>query len=1249
VKKLVILLIIILSFNFVNAQNFTDTIKWQNPVRVENAEKSFSHLFFDGATFNKTADVVPVYHKIISIPLNNDVSEIYFEGTKTINVNQDESKLLQGIFIEKNIKINYYTTNSGNKNYLIVEFVPIKRVSTDNYEKITSFTINYKLKAKEKSVNSNSYASHSVLKDGKWLKVAVNTDGLYKITFDELNEYGVTSSDGVKVYGGYHAVLPEIFTEVVTDDLQELAIYIEKGSDGVFNSGDYIIFFGQGPNVWNFDGVSSFRHLLNNYSSYNYYFITTGSPKLIQTVNSLPESSANQTANNFIDFKFHELETENLIHSGKLFVGEKFIPTFNNYSFNFNFPNIDTDEDVNVYGSFVAKSTMQSTFSLSVGSNSQSVYLNPTASSSYTYAAKNTLDWVFKPSSNSVNLSITYNNDASAPESMAWLDYIGVVAKRKLSFYDNSMIFRNYDVIGIGNITKFNLTNCNSGLALWDITNPYEINNINYNISGSELDFVAETDTLKTYVIFNGSSYISPVSVQTIDNQDLHGIENHDYIILSHPDFTSYANQLADIHRTHDGMSVKVIDPAIIYNEFSSGKPDIAAIRNFLKMIHDRTADEYPKYLLLFGDGSFDNRTPIINGNSNFILTYESEQSLSSTSSYVSDDYYGMLEDGANMITGILNVGVGRFTVQTTAESDQMLNKIRNYISSNAYGNWRNMLTFIGDDGDGNLHTNQSDELATGVYSSFPVYNIEKIYFDAYPQVSTPSGERYPDVNSAFKERMERGALILNYTGHGNELGLAHERILAINDVLAWKNFNTLPLFFTATCEFSRWDDKTRTTAGEYVFLNPSGGGIGLLTTTRLVYATQNFVLSKAFYENTFGLTDFRLGDMARITKNLSGSSVNKRNFSLIGDPALKLAYPEYNIVATSVNSSNFPTIDTLKAMQKVTITGEIHDDSDNLLDFDGIVYPIVYDKFKTITTLGNGDNTSIDFQDQSSVLFKGKASVKDGKFSFTFIVPKDIAYNYGYGKLSFYANNSSNDARGYNAEIIIGGSSDSINADNKGPEIELYLNNEQFVSGGLTDEEPILLSNLFDESGINTVGNGIGHDLTAVLDENTSETIILNDFYESKTDDFQKGALNYQLSKLANGSHTLKLKAWDVFNNSSEAYIDFVVSESANLALDHIFNYPNPFTTNTDFYFDHNMPNSHLDVMINIFTVSGKSVKTLEADMNPTGYRSDPINWNGLDDYGDKIGKGVYIYKLTVRTDTGEEVTEYEKLVLLR
>ncbi len=1247
-KKFAFISFIILNYIIVYSQNIQDTILWKTPSKISQNETQLIHFNFQRAVFQKAGDIIPMYQKKIKIATNTEVSEIRMANINYLPLTKEEKKLLEKILISK-LKIKQSIESAKNKDYLIISFIPIIRTNSGEIKKISSFEITYKETAS--SVNKNKshiYANNSVLASGTWIKVGIKSNGIYKITYDELSTYGVTDKSGVKVFTNYNAVLPEIFHNVTSDDLKEVAIEIHKGSDGIFNSGDYILFFAKGPNNWtpNYT-TNTFKHSLHNYSNTNYYYITSGAPTEIQSINTLPESDATDEVSNFNDFKFHELESTNLIRSGKMFVGEHFIPTYNNYKINFDFSNIDASATTTVTGVFVGKSSQLSNFKLKFGSLSKTVSISSTSSSGYIYAKKSNFTWAFTTGNSAINLDITYNSSSSDMKSEAWLDYIEVNTKRKLIFSGN-MLFRNISTVGVGRITKYNLSSMSSNNKIWEVTNIYKPQNIIYNINGSNANFVVNSDTLREFIVFNGN-YKTPNSFAPVQNQNLHALGNIDMIIIAHPNFNSDANTLANLHSVEDNLSVKVINPTQIYNEFSSGKPDISAIRNFIKMLYDRSNKTYPKYLLLYGDGSYDNKTPISSGNTNYILTYQSQESLNSTGSYVSDDFYGLLDDGESVTSGLVDVGIGRIPVNSASQSAGIINKIKQYIDKSSFGNWRNEIAFIADDEDNKLHMEQADDLSDIVKTNEPVYNLNKIYLDAYEEVSTPAGDRYPDVNKAFSNTMEKGALIINYTGHGNELGLAHERILSINEINSWKNFKTLPLFITATCEFSRWDDNTRISAGEYVFLNPNGGGIAMLTTTRLVYASQNFILNEAFYQHTFGNRNYRFGDLVRITKNNAGTSTNKRNFSLLGDPALKLPYADYNVITTKVNNTALPNIDTLKALTKIEVEGEVINFNKALSNYNGIVYPTIFDKYKTVTTLGNGGKEPFVFSIQKNIIFKGKATVKEGKFKFSFIVPKDIAYNYGNGKISYYAYNNENDASGYNSDIIIGGANDNPDIDDKGPDITLFLNDNNFVYGGLTNETPILISDLFDESGINTVGNGIGHDISAIIDKNTSNSINLNEFYESETDNYKKGSLRYQLSKLPVGNHSLSVKAWDVYNNSSEEYIEFVVAESVSLALKHIYNYPNPFSTNTDFYFDHNMPNVNLNVTISIFTISGKLVKTLQTSMTTTGYRSNPINWNGLDDYGDQLAKGVYIYKLAVKSNDGETVEKIEKLVIIK
>ncbi|MBK9671540.1 MAG: type IX secretion system sortase PorU [Bacteroidetes bacterium] len=554
------------------------------------------------------------------------------------------------------------------------------------------------------------------------------------------------------------------------------------------------------------------------------------------------------------------------------------------------------------------------------------------------------------------------------------------------------------------------------------------------------------------------------------------------------------------------------------------------------------------------------------------------------------------------------------------------------------------------------IHVSDAETISTFVDTNYRNINIDKIYFDAFKQMSTAGGQRYPDVTAAINQRIDNGALIMNYTGHGGETGWAHERVIDISTINDWGNVKKLPLFVTATCEFSRYDDPARTSAGEDVLLNPNGGGIGLLTTTRLVYSNPNFVLNYNFYKNAFkpiagGMP--RLGDIAKVTKNssVSSASTNHRNFTLLGDPALKLAYPKESVVTSTLNTQSISVnADTVKALSKITITGYIQDiNGAKMSSFNGLIYPTVFDKSKIVTTQGNdSDSPKKNFRLQKSIVYKGKVSVINGDFSFTFVVPKDIALNFGKGRLSYYADNGETDASGNNENFIIGGVSSAINSDNEGPQVQLYLNNDKFINGGITNENPVLYAKVQDDNGINTVGNGIGHDIVSMLDLSSDKTYVLNDYYQAELDSYQKGTIRYQLSNLAEGKHDLSLKVWDTYNNSSVARTEFVVSKSARLALQRIFNYPNPFTTSTNFYFQHNQADNGMNVQIQIFTVSGKLIKTIEQFVRTEGFTSESIHWDGLDDFGDKIGKGVYVYRLKAIDSTGGIADKFEKLVIL-
>lgn len=1263
-KKFLIFLAVALSFSDCFSQNlsYSRSINWDQKIVKNNLENNYI-LYFQGADYINDTLLIPYYYEKFALNNGENISNLSIINTEFIDYKTDR-KIIGSDYVNSSIKPYYKIVTERKKNYLVIYFLPYINNSTGQLSLLKNFDISYNVgKSSVIAKNNKNYSANSVLQTGKWYKIKLKTNGIYKMTYDEIISMGLTDiSDGVRIFGNGGEILPVNNSDFRYDDLIENSIYINKGSDAVFNSGDYILFYGCSPDRWIYNqSLKRYTHSLHLYSDYTYYYMTAGSPKTISSLGT-PVNPVTDYVSSYDNYKYHEVETSNLIKSGSQWFGEHF-DVYTDYDFSFSFVNLITSVPVKIRTGVAARSASASSFNITA--NTQAVYSIIVSSvnlTSYTgaYAAYDSDTANFLFSSETIPVNISYSKPNS--DSEGWLDYIEMNARCNLAHSGSQLLFRDIKSVGAGRVAEFSISNASASVHAWDVTNPVNPRNINLTNSGSVSSFVAETDSLRQFIAFDGTSYYTPEIVGEVANQNLHALSDQDMIIISHPDFLSFANQLASLHSSNDGLSVAVVTPGQVYNEFSSGSPDVSAVKYFMKMLYDKagTDDEMPQYLMLFGDGSYDNRSSATS-NTNYVLTYQSAQSLLPTSSYVTDDYYGLLDDDEGGVDGDLDIGIGRLPVKTIEEARDAVNKISHYVDPSTFGDWRNYLCFIGDDEDGNQHMDQADNLATKVDTAYPVFNIEKIFLDAYAQESTPAGQRYPDVNRAITERINRGALIINYTGHGNEVGWAHEQILGVNDILSWNNYDHLPVFITATCEFGRFDDYERTSAAELIWLNPEGGGIALLTTTRLVYSTPNYILNDAFYDYAFEKnTDneyLRLGDLMRLTKVNGGTGTNKLNFTLLGDPALKLAIPQENVTTLKINDivvSGLP--DTLKALSKVTVTGQIENFSgQKLSDYNGILYPTIFDKKDSITTLSNDGYTSFIFNVQKNILYKGKASIKNGEFVFSFIVPKDISYRIGYGKISYYAENYSAsvspfyDAHGYNKNIIIGGSSDLIVADNDGPEIKLFMNDSNFAYGGITDENPLFIAKLFDDNGINTVGNGIGHDITGVMDANTNSTYIFNDFYESDIDSYQSGEVKYNYSDLDEGIHNIKLKVWDVYNNSSEETIEFIVAESSELALNHIFNYPNPFTTSTGFYFDHNQPNTDLEVLIQIFTVSGKVVKTIDTTINSDGYRSDPVPWDGLDEYGDKIGRGVYIYRLKVRSPNGNIVDKFEKLVILK
>ena len=1274
-KKTILFTLLFFSFLCTNAQNKTlsRTILWENPkivshyydIKQKNINKT-TFLSFDNANYYDHENLLPYYFELIETTSDHVQLKIVNVSYKTLS-NNELKTIKNKNNIRSKLEYSYAISKKRNQHYIQFNLLPLrKNPNTGHLEKIESFDISIEespvKNAKIKSVN---YKNESVLKSGKWVKLKISDDGIYKISYSQIQDLGFSNPEDVKIYGNNYGLLPISNTEITPDDLTNNSIYFEKGSDGIFNSGDYILFFAKGPDQWFYDETNNFYYCNKHiYSKSNYIFLTTdvGSTNNINTSTS-PTGLVDYTLSSFTDFAHHEIESENLIESGQLWLGEHFdIST--DYRIDFNFANLIKTKPVKIKTSLVARSGLSSSFTIKSGStpiDDPTITIGSVNLSSYTstYALQNISNSTFNSNSDNISINIKYNKPSSSSE--GWLDFITLNAERELELNNNQLYFSYYNNTASNQIIEFQIQNANSNTKIWDVTTSTQVKNLNKTELSSNsisVKLIAQPG-LNWYFAFNEDyDYKTAEFINSVANQNLHAINHKDMIIVSHPDFLAQANEIASIHELNDNLSSIVVTPNQIYNEFSSGTPDASAIRNFVRMIYNRpSTSDTLKYLLFVGDGSYDHKSNSAE-NTNFIVCYQSKNSLTPTASFVTDDFFGLLDETDNVEadnSGLVDIGIGRLPVSTSLQAQQMVDKIKTYANTNTKGNWLNSICFVGDDEDNNIHMRDADKLATFVDTTYPFFFINKIYLDAFPQESSASAESYPEVTRLINDQINNGVLIFNYTGHGGENGLAHERILSVSDINSWINSDKLSIFVTATCEFSRFDNPQFTSAGELVLLNPNGGSIALFSTTRLVYSSPNYVLNSNFFKYVFEKDhkgkNRALGDIIRLAKNASGTANNKRNFTLLGDPALKIPITEMRVITDSINGNNATLVtDTLKALSKVTIHGHI-ETLDNAIatNYNGTIYPIVLDKNKTITTLANDGGTPMDFNVQNNILYKGKASVTNGFFKFSFVVPKDISYNFDFGKISYYSYSSTSDAKGYFKNFIIGGSNENALTDETGPNLTLYLNNESFVSGGITNENPKLYAILSDSSGINTVGNGIGHDITATLDNNTNNLILLNDYYESDIDDYQKGKIEYLFDALEEGEHTLKIKVWDVYNNSSEKELDFIVAESEQLAIKNLLNYPNPFTENTSFYFDHNRINEDLDVLIQIFTISGKLVKTISSTINSQGFRSDPIYWDGLDDFGDNIGRGVYIYQIRVRTTDGETVKKTEKLVILK
>jgi hypothetical protein len=1244
---------------FTQTTELTGKLKWHGIVTEDYPYgQHHKYLYFDGAIMDNESGLPSVTHEIAQ---EKAFFEAKFEHAEFADCSSEESELLsQTEMIGTEISVNFTYYEHRKKTSTLLGFLPFrKNPVTGSFEKLLSYhVVLTKIEGYEniKPDVAKEYAENSVLSEGKWYKFRVSETGIYKLTYDDLANAGldVASFDprNLRLYGNAGYMLPEANSLSRPDDLHENAIYVHGEEDGSFDQEDYILFYGLSPHQVQ-DVLGFFTYQPHLYDDYNYYFLTIGQEagKRIETIPSTTDPPTH-IVNKFNDYAFYEEENINLIESGKRWYADEFGEVLSR-NYQFHFPQIINNEPVIIkFGA--ANRTFVNDFMVMQVDNElydttvlTSISINSTKYAQY---RKKTLSYI--SSGPEINITVDYVPDS--PGSNLWLDYIYINAISELKLTSGQRSFRYLPSIGDGAISSFIISNTTASAMVWDVSDYIAPKSIEVTFDGDHTVFKCPTHELREFIVFDGSAFYQPGFVGQIQNQNLHGTAPVDYVMVAHPLFMEQALRLKQIHETRNHFDVLLTTPEEIYNEFSSGKQDPTAIRDLMKMFYDRSEGTKPRFLLLFGKGSFDPKDRIEH-NTNFVVTFQTEESLMTASSFVVDDYFGMLDDHeGNDAIGYLDIGIGRFPVKTPEEGKIIVDKIHSYLEPGEpqFGKWRTEICLIADDEDGNLHLVQADSLASPFGYIPHGYNLNKIYLDAFPQTSTPSGDRYPEVNRKIKEQVGRGALIVNYIGHGGTGGWAHERILQQNDMLNWKNSPKLPVFITATCEFSRFDDPEITSGGELVILNPDGGGIALFTTTRLAYAQANFRLNERVYSHAFIETNGEmpfLGDIIRESKPPGQWST--RNFVLLGDPGVRMAYPKYKVLTKTINGhdANGMKRDTLRGLQKVEISGEItYANGATVNDFNGFICPVLYDKATVYKTFGNDPGSfPVEFTNQDKVIWQGISTVENGMFSFSLVIPKDIGAHFGKGKIGYYAYSENSDGIGFYDQFFIGGFDENALPDNTGPELKLFINDLDFVSGDQTDENPVLLAYLHDESGINLSDGAIGRNITCILNNDYSNMMILDDYFEPDIDSYKSGSITFPFYNLSDGLHTLKLKAWDAHSNVSEATIDFVIDRSGKLQLTQLINYPNPFSEMTTFAFRHTKPGENLSIELEIFDLTGQLVVSHNTEIQSTNTFTPFLEWNVKNGKGLDVESGIYLYQVTVTDEAGQKARQHQKLIV--
>lgn len=1095
----------------------------------------------------------------------------------------------------------------------------------------------------------HSYVNRSVLADGHWVKIRVSESGICRMSFSELEAAGLTPSQ-VRVFGYGGAQKEQDFQKRNIDDLPQVPVYV--GSD-------YILFYVQGPIAWSYNGTR-FAHTRNTYSNYGYYLLTDNVGSLLPPTTGEAVSGTPTEITTYLLHQVQDKDSVNLVDrtgvsgGGQTFYGEQFTAN-QSRTFTFSTPNAVAGQTVYVYADVAANAPTVSTFkgTLNGSQTGQTTIAIPGDHYSFAETGTFAINGTAKANKQTVQLQLQ-NSTASA---LGWLNYIEITTTSTLQMNGSYLTMRTLENRNSSTPVRFHLKGANEHTQVWDITNPDAIKRMPTSMSNGELLWTGtQADGIHEYIAVktDGTQFVSAEVVGEVKNQNLHALTNIDYVIICPEGYEEIATELAKAHQEKQGITWAVVTDQQVYNEFSSGTPDATAYRWLMKMLYDRangSSIQKPRWLLLMGHGSFDNRKLLANSGTSLLLTYQSKNSVNEVKAYCTDDYFAFLDDNEGLTdrSGTMDIGVGRLPFESIEEAQTTVDKLIHYIHNEQTGKWKNQLVYLADDGENGTHTETAEVSAERVRVNNPDFVVHKIFLDAYPQEVNASGESYPLAKNRLQNLLRNGVLFFDYSGHGGYNAITNETMLNLKDIESMSNKNQAFWLF-ATCNFAQCDAGKRC-AAESAVLNPKGGAIGILAATRTVYATPNTELNRKVCDQLFAHSnpfhyEATLGEAVAKGKNNLGSQENKLAYVLLGDPALRLNYP------TDYQVQTLTEMDTLNALSVQHVEGQIIDEDQVVVsDFNGKVDITIYDKMQSIPTRDNdqvgGEQKVTEYNDYPNTIFSGATDVKDGKFSYTFMVPKDIRYNFGNGRIVYYAVTTDeetevSEAVGHFEEFVIGGTGSSILTDTTGPEMRIYLNTPTFVDGDKTYPTPRFFAELKDEHGINTAGAGIGHDLMLIVDDDPKMIYSLNEYFTAADNSYQEGQVSYLMEALPDGAHYLTFRAWDLLNNSTTQRLNFIVEAGLDPSICSVTTYPNPVSESgvLRMIVHYDQPDELLQTEIYLHSMNGQMVYSHTQD-NP-----DDVSIN-LQDIG--LQAGIYMYVVKIKSASSRYSATAGKIIVTR